>query len=56
MENTVIQHTLLKLDQSKKNRFLIKNPEPQIKQKNPRSRQKTLAVATLLMTYFSLPT
>jgi len=40
MENTVIQHAFLKLDYSKKNRFSIKTPEPQIKQKNPRSSEK----------------
>jgi len=40
MENAVIQHTFLKFDQSKKNRFSIKTSEPQIKQKNPRSSEK----------------
>jgi len=40
MENTVIQHTFLKFDQSKKNRFSIKTPEPHIKQKNSRSSEK----------------
>jgi len=28
----------------------MKTPEPQIKQKNPRSSEKTLAVATLFIT------
>jgi len=40
MENTVIQHTFLKFDHSKKNRFSIKTPEPQIKQNKNRSSEK----------------
>jgi len=43
MENTIIQHKFLKLDQSKKKRFSIKTPEPQMKQKkqkNPRPSEK----------------
>jgi len=43
MENTAIQHTSMKFDQNKK------NPEPHIKQKTPRSSEKTLAVATLFL-------
>jgi len=39
MENAVIQHTFLK-------RFSLKTSQTQIKQKNPRSREKT-AMATL---------
>jgi len=35
-----MQHTCLKCDQSKKNRFSIKTSEPQIKQKNLRSSEK----------------
>jgi len=41
MENTVIQLTFLKFDQSQK------TLEPQIKQKNPRSSEKKQTVATL---------
>jgi len=40
MKSTVIQHTFLNFDQSKKNRFSTKTAEPQIKQKNPRSSEK----------------
>jgi len=39
---------LQKFDQSKKNRFSIKTPKPQIKQKNPRFSKKNLALATLV--------
>jgi len=35
--------------ESKKPRFLIKTPEPQTKQKNPRSSEKKTAVATLTL-------
>jgi len=49
MENTVIQHTFLKFEPSKKNRFSIKKTESQIKQKNPRSSGKKSAVATLFI-------
>jgi len=41
MENTVIQHTFPKFEWSQKHpRFSIKTPVSQIKQKNPRSREK----------------
>jgi len=33
MENTVIQYTILKFDQSQKTQIFNKSPEPQIKQK-----------------------
>jgi len=46
MENTVIQHTFLKFDQSQKNRFSRKTPEPQIKEKNPRSSEKNSSGST----------
>jgi len=45
MENIVKQHIFQKFDQIKKSRFSIKTPEPQIKQKNPRSSEKTPSVA-----------
>jgi len=45
MENTVIQYTFLKFDQSKKIRFSIKTPD---KTEKPRSSEKKTAVATLL--------
>jgi len=38
------------LTRVKKNRFSTKTPQPQIKQENPRSSDKKLAVATLLAT------
>jgi len=51
MENTVIQHIFLKFDQNQTNpRFSIKTPEPQMKQENPRSSEKSPAVATLIVT------
>jgi len=51
MENTVIQHAFLKFDQSEINpRFSIKTTESQMKQKNPRSSEKSPAVATLIVT------
>jgi len=52
MENTVIQHrpTFLKFDQSKKNRFSIKTPEPQIKETNSRSGEKNSSCNTSLTT------
>jgi len=48
MKNTVLRHTFLKLDQSKKPRFSIKILEAQIKQKKTDLVKKT-AVATLLV-------
>jgi len=46
-----MQHTFLKFDQSQTNpRFSIKNPETQMKQENPRSSEKSPAVATLIVT------
>jgi len=48
MENTVIQHTLLKFDQSQKTPDF--KSKPQMKQKKNRSSEKTLAVATLIST------
>jgi len=51
MENTVIQHTFLKFDQSQTNpTFSIKIPEPQMKQEKPRTSEKCPAVATLIVT------
>jgi len=51
MENIVTQHTFLKFDQSQTiPRFSIKTPEPQMKQENPRSSEKSPAVATLTVT------
>jgi len=51
MEKTVIQHTFLKFDQNQTNpRFSIKSPEPQMKQENHRSSEKSPAVATLIAT------
>jgi len=47
VENTVIPHTFLKYDQSKKKTDF--QEKPQIKQKNPRSSEKKTAVATLLV-------
>jgi len=41
MENTVLQHTFLKFDQSEKPRFSVKTPQLQIKQKKNRSSEKT---------------
>ena len=51
MDNAIIQHTFLKFDQNRTNPgFSIKNPEPQMKQENPRSSEKSPAVATLTVT------
>jgi len=51
MENTVIQHTFVKFDQSETiPRFSIKTPETQMKQENPRSSEKSPAVATQIVT------
>jgi len=46
MENTVIQHTFLKFDQSQKNRFFKKPQNPRQNRKTPDLVKKT-AVATL---------
>jgi len=43
MENTVIQHTFLKLDQSKKNRFSIKTPDKTEKPQNYWKRKSVVA-------------
>jgi len=54
MENTVIQYAFLKFDQSQTNpRFPIKNPEPQMKQENTRSSEKSPAEATLVVTVYA---
>jgi len=46
-----MHHTFVKFDQSKTNpRFSTKTPEPQMKQENPRSCEKSPAVATLTVT------
>ena len=51
MENAVIQPTFLKFDRSQTNpRFSIKAAEPQLKQENPRSSEKSQAVVTLIVT------
>jgi len=46
MEITIIQHTFLKFYQSQKKQIFNKNPEPQIKQKNPRSSEKNSSCDT----------
>ena len=48
MENTVIRHTFLKFDQSRKAPVFNKNPRTPDKTENPRSSEKKTAVATLV--------